>query len=645
MTRREFVAAFGAMAVAEGFKPQPPLIQAPTNPDNWPSWRAALLQWRAEARARLNYDDTLYRRSDFAWVPSSYACSFLMVWDLEARDMDKWLAAGARDFGGYDSVVLWQAYPRIGLDDRNQFDFYRDMPGGLAGMRQVIRGLHRKGVKAYIDYNPWDTGTRREGRPDLEVLAEFVGAIEADGIFLDTMAMGSADFRTRLDAVRKGVVLEGEDVLPMENLHDHHMSWAQGFEDSYAPGILRNKWVERRHMMHQVNRWDRDHTPELHTAWMNGSGILVWENVFGTMQNWSERDRSLLRAMLPIQRRYSALFAGEAWTPLVDVGQAGVYASLWEGEGLRLWTLVNRSREAVSGPLVRQKPSGLCFDLVAGEAVASLSGRIGPRGVAAFLCAEESSLGGGFAAFLAEQKELNAGARWATGTPTRTVTMRAVPHAVSPRSATGMVEFAPTRFHFVVRMRVRECGFYESTTDIDQWGSYDYQEVNFSRDVDLGRFAMDAAVVTNGQYDEFLRSSSYQPNERHNFLKHWVDGKPPMDKTDQPVVYVDLEDARAYARWAGKRLPLEEEWQYAMHTSESRLAWNAVLEWTESENTDGRNRWCMLRGGCAYEAKGSNWYVSGGQRKADFSTKLLLFWPGADRFATVGFRCAVDLAL
>ena len=151
----------------------------------------------------------------------------------------------------HDSLVLWHAYPRIGVDDRNQFDFYRDMPGGLNGLRDLSRRCHRRNVKVFIDYNPWDTGTRREPKNDLEMLAELVAAIEADGIFLDTMNQGSGEFRSRLDRTRPGVILEGEGALPLEHIHDHHASWAQGFHDSEAPGVLRNKWFEHRHIQHQ----------------------------------------------------------------------------------------------------------------------------------------------------------------------------------------------------------------------------------------------------------------------------------------------------------------------------------------------------------------------------------------------------------
>ena len=96
-------------------------------------------------------------------------------------------------------------------------------------------------------------------------------------------------------------------------------------------------------MQHSIRRWNRDHTGELHTAWMNGSGMLVCENVIGTWVGWNARDRSIYRSMLPIQRRYTRLFSGEGWTPWVETEAVDIFANLWEANGLRLWTLVNRS--------------------------------------------------------------------------------------------------------------------------------------------------------------------------------------------------------------------------------------------------------------------------------------------------------------
>ena len=155
-----------------------------------------------------------------------------------------------------------------------------------------------------------------------------------------------------------GVVLESEIALPLERVADHHLSWAQWFGDSEVPGVLRNKWFERRHLQHQIKRWDRDHSGELHTAWMNGSGMMIWENVFGTWVGWNARDRSILRALLPIQRRFADVFTGEKWTPLVPTEQPDVYASEWGDDNLRLWTLVNRSEKRIDGDLLKVSAAG-----------------------------------------------------------------------------------------------------------------------------------------------------------------------------------------------------------------------------------------------------------------------------------------------
>ncbi len=690
MHRRQFLrltAAAPTLGAVPASRFDRDLIAAPDDPVEWPRFRAELTAWRTEARRTLAYDDALYRQPEFAWVSKVFSCCFVMLCDEAFYDpgesryrLTEFLTHGAKEFGGYDALVLWHAYPRIGLDDRNQFDFYRDMPGGLPGLRRLVADCHRRGVKVFVDYNPWDTGTRREGAADLEAIAGIVGALNADGIFLDTMNKGAAEFRARLDSIRPGVVLEGEGALPLANVRDHHMSWAQWFYDSRVPGILRNKWFERRHRQHQVARWDRDHTGELHTAWMNGSGIMVWENVFGSWVGWNDRNRSILRSMLPVQRRYAAVFAGEGWTPLVPTLQADVYASLWQDSRLRLWTLVNRSERSIEGDLLEVDSHGPYFDLIAGTEIRGpvLSGRIEPRGIACFVTGDAGS---GLSAFLASQARIDRRASFATVFPARTTALRAAAQATGPLPE-DMVAIGPAEFDMHVEFRVRECGLYGPLPFSGPGGPSLHNMATFDRHIELARYAIDLTPVTNRQFARFLEAAGYRPRDAKNFLRHWRSLRPPEDKLDHPVVYIDLADARAYAAWAGKRLPTEEEWQYAAQGPYARrYPWGDELlpnyantgkaggttpvtafpagrspfgcydmcgntwEWTESERSDGRTRFAILRGGSFYRARGSAWYMDGGPQPTGFAAKMLLMWPGLDRCATVGFRCALSLSL
>src|SRR5574340_1755553 len=94
------------------------LIAAPDDPAQWPAYRDVLVRWREETKQRLHYDDALYRRPEFAWVPSAFSCCFVMLCDETFYDprqgrfaAEAFLDHGQREFGGYDSVVLWHAYP------------------------------------------------------------------------------------------------------------------------------------------------------------------------------------------------------------------------------------------------------------------------------------------------------------------------------------------------------------------------------------------------------------------------------------------------------------------------------------------------------------------------------------------------------
>jgi serine/threonine protein kinase len=85
------------------------------------------------------------------------------------------------------------------------------------------------------------------------------------------------------------------------------------------------------------------------------------------------------------------------------------------------------------------------------------------------------------------------------------------------------------------------------------------------RIVHVDRFYLARHPVTNRQFQTFIEATGYRPDdvEKNRFLHHFRNGACPPDLVDHPVVFVSWTDARAYCRWAARRLPSEAEWEKA----------------------------------------------------------------------------------
>ena len=671
---------------------------APCTQNEHDSWLADIRHWRDERRIRIGYDGSRYELPAFKWTQSSFFQPQMMVEDRYFYDpvahrytVDRYLDDLEKRYGGIDAVLIWPTYPNMGIDNRNQHDMIRSMPGGIPGLRQMIADFHRRGVRVLFPMMMWDQGTRDPGMPWPDAIASLMAEIGADGINGDTQDGVPLAFSTAADKIGHPLVFEPEGGPSDEALAWNVMTWGQ-YHYPFVPMVDKYKWLETRHMVNISDRWKRDKTDNLQFAFFNGVGWESWENIWGIWNGITPRDAEATRRVATMERALAPFLVSADWEPLVPMLRYGIYASRWPSGHQTVWTIVNRNEYDVEGPQIELAlEEGVhYFDLYHGVELKAAKNQAG-RSVLSFqieahsygaLLASRSAPDSGIQKLMSKMKELSATPLSSYSHEWKVVPQQIVPiAAVKPPSGSpaDMVKIPEADFEFRVSGIEIE-GFNDIGVDV-QYPWEDTPRRFHDHPMHIKSFWMDKYPVTNAQFKKFLDASHYRAQDDLNFLHEWKDGNYPAGSDNKPVTWVSLEDARAYAAWAGKRLPHEWEWQYAAQGTDGRMYpwgndWKAdavpvpdkgrtmrgpdpvdahpqgvspygvmdlvgnVWQWTE-EFQDEHTRGGILRGGSYYQPQGSIWYFPQAYKLSEHG-KLLMTAPSMDRSGGLGFRCVQD---
>jgi formylglycine-generating enzyme required for sulfatase activity len=596
------------------------------------------------------FDISLYERSDLEWIRNSYLIILQMAWDREFYDRmtgkftyPEIIKKSIDLFGNIDVYGLWPTWPRLGLDDQNQWDMYRNIPGGTDQIRNISRLLKQYGTRFFITYNPWDNSTKKEDH--FKGMASMIKATEADGVILDTMSGSNVGLQNAADSVRKGVVMYPEGMALPKDMQ-RIISGRVHNAIYLSPELNLNKLIKSDFSIFRVCEIGEGAIHrETAVAFFNGYGTEL--NMFrpGGRDDNYRKDLEFLARTTFILRQNNDAFLDRNWTPLVETVLDNVYVNRWRSGDKTLYTVLNMRQEGIDGKLIKTAVSeGRHFvslwnheEIIPVKEKESAFLKVNASGwlpedtgtrkegsvdcIAEFPVLINAQIEGdslkikgivnktitvwkGNPSYQAQKKEYMIagdtvlGLKDIFGYYEGRIVLQMIENKILKDECIVNVKFGkpwlistnlPTiKATIIPAGMVLVPGASVTMNSTAGENFIPYPELKRGA-IEVDSFLIDKYPVTNAEYYEFIVNTGYRPSDTTHYLRHWKDGKFRQGQDKYPVVYVSREDITAYARWSKKRLPTEAEWQLAAQGTDNRKwPWGDEFHGTYCNNSFNR---------------------------------------------------------
>ncbi len=289
------------------------------------------------------FNDSLYKRQDLQWVRHTYLMHLMMSWDKYFYDrkanqytLDKFIERGNQLYGGDDIITIWPTWPTLGLDQRNQFDLYQDLPGGLTALQNISDRFSKQKKHLFVSYNPWDVDTRAQNH--YNGLSWLINNTHADGVVLDTQGSSSDSLQLAADSVRKGVVMYSEGMAVAKDMQGI-LSGRVHNALYYPPMLNLNKLIQPGFTIYRVAELYKEPiNREFATSFFNGYGTEMNIMVPGEPE-WTNQQYALLGKTTKLLRLLSDNFNTPNVTPIIPTTIDSIWVNQWATEQKTVFTI------------------------------------------------------------------------------------------------------------------------------------------------------------------------------------------------------------------------------------------------------------------------------------------------------------------